>query len=261
MTTTTIKACLLASMLLAIAVPAGHALAQDVTTLEIRKEGADSRRTMVEIRVPMDLDGFDTDNPMDLERSALSSFADDRGTDLLGLHREQQQALRDQGYTTQPALTYGGVADFASNEDITLRVAVDAAPASESRVLNLAGLAVFNFAGDGEPESTTVADVPLDMSHDNDGFDSAAGRIVVSAGGSAEMNGVRYQRFTVSGRDYTIVSAVPVGGDDSAEVEFWSTAPNQFVLKELPETVSLEIEYAPVRKVQVEFDLEFSVGL
>ena len=52
-----------------------------------------------------------------------------------------------------------------------------------------------------------------------------------------------------------------MGGDDSSEVVFWSVGANQFVLKEMPEVVTLNIEYKGVRKVPVEFDLEFSVGL
>jgi hypothetical protein len=128
-------------------------------------------------------------------------------------------------------------------------------------VLTLAGAAVFNFAGDGEPESTAIADVPLEMPWDSDGFDSPIGPIKITTDGSAELEGVRYQRYSVSGRDHAVVAANVIGGDDSADVEFWSIAPNQFVLEAAPETVSLEIEYAAVRKVPVEFDLEFSVGL
>lgn len=245
---------------MALAAP-GVSLAQDVTTLEVRKESADAQRTLVEIRVPMTLDGFDTDNPMDVEASELSRLTDDQGTDLLALHREQQQALAEQGYTTESALSYAGVADFANNRDIALRVAVDVAPADDARVLTLAGEAMFNFAGDGEPQSTTVADVPLHMPWDSDGFDTSIGPIKVTADGSAEISGVRYQRYTVSGRDNAVVAAAVVGGDDSAAVEFWSIAPQQFVLEDPSDTVTLEIDYASVRKVPVAFDLEFSVGL
>ena len=70
-----------------------------------------------------------------------------------------------------------------------------------------------------------------------------------------------YSKFTVSGIENAVVSASPVGGDDSAEVDFWSVGDNQFVFIEVPEVVTLEIEYTSVRKVPVELDLTFSVGL
>lgn len=237
------------------------AFGQQVTMLEVRKDSDDDHRTTVEILVPMELNGFDFDNPMDDEQSALAAFSDDQDRDLLQRHQDGQAELREQGYSTQPAMSFGGVADYAANKDIKLRIAVDAAPSDGAGRLHLEGAAVFNFAGEGEPRMLEVADVPVEMPYDAEGRASDIGPIIVSSDGSAEMDGVTYRKFTVSGTENSIVSATPVGGDDSAEVDFWAVGENQFVFKEVPETVSLEIRYTPIRKVPVEFDLEFSVGL
>lgn len=237
------------------------AFGQQVTMLEVRKEGGNDHRTKVEIRVPMDLQRLDFDNPMDVEQSTLSVFTDDQGRDLLQIHENQQAKLREQGYHTEPAMSFGGVADYSANKDVELRIAVDAAASDEARMLRLAGKAVLNFAGEGEPETVKIIDVPVEMPYDSEGFASEIGPIIISSDGSAELNDVTYRKFTVSGTENAVIEATLVGGDDSSEVEFWSVDANQFVLKEVPEVVTLNIEYAAVRKVPVEFDLEFSVGL
>ena len=237
------------------------ASSQQVTRLEIRKDGAQDRRTTVEIRVPMDLQGFDFDNPVDAEGTGLAEFTDDQGRDLLQIHENQQAELREQGYTTQPPMSFGGVADYSANKDIKLRIAVDVAASDEARMLRLVGKAVLNFAGEGEPEAVEIIDVPVEMPYNSEGFASEIGPIIISSGGSAELNDVTYRKFTVSGTENSIIEATLVGGDDSSEVEFWSVGANQFVLKEVPEVVTLNIEYTAVRKVPVEFDLEFSVGI
>jgi hypothetical protein len=158
-------------------------------------------------------------------------------------------------------MSFGGVADYSANKDIKLRISVDATASDEADALRLAGTAVLNFAGQGEPETIEIVDVPVEMPYDSDGFASEIGPILVSSDGSAELDGVTYRKFTVSGTENSVVSAKPVGGDDSAEVQFWSVNDNQFVLKEIPEVVTLQVRYTPMRKVQVEFDLNFSVGL
>lgn len=237
------------------------ASSQQVTRLEIRKDGAQDRRTTVEIRVPMDLQGFDFDNPVDAEGTGLAEFTDDQGRDLLQIHENQQAELREQGYATEPAMSFGGVADYSANRDIELRISVDAAASDEARMLRLSGKALLNFAGEGEPEAAEISDVPVEMPYNSEGFASEIGPIVISSDGSAELNDVTYRKFTVSGTENAVIEATLVGGDDSAEVEFWSVGANQFVLKEVPEVVTLNIEYTAVRKVPVEFDLEFSVGL
>jgi len=250
-----------AAILLGAFAAATGAFGQQVTMLEVRKASDNDHRTTVEIRVPMDLRGFDFDNPMDAEQSALSVFSDDQGRNLLQVHENQQAELREQGYTTEPVMSFGGVADYSANKDIKLRIAVDAAASDNAGMLRLAGKAVLNFAGEGEPEVVEIIDVPVEMPYDSDGFASEIGPILVSSDGSAELDGVTYRKFTVSGTENAVVEATPVGGDDSAEVEFWSVGANQFVLKEVPEVVSLQIGYTELRKVPVEFDLEFSVGL
>lgn len=245
----------------ALILAASTAFGQQVTMLEIRKDGDRDHRTTVEILVPMTLAGFDLDNPMDAEQSALSTFEDDSGRDLLQIHRARQAELREQGFTTQQAMSFGGVADYGANKDIKLRISVDAAASEGARILRLAGKAVLNFAGEGEPVGLEIVDVPVEMPYDSQGFASEIGPIVISADGSAEMGGMSYRKFTVSGTENSIVSAVPVDGDDSAEVDFWALGDNQFVFKEVPQTVSLEVEYTPIRKVPVALDIEFSVGL
>lgn len=250
-----------ASLVLAAVAVAPTALAQHVTMLEVRKDGGDDHRTTIEIRAPMELQGLDLDNPMDGETSGILSFTDDQGTNFLKIHEQQQAELRAQGYTTQSPMSFGGVADYGANKDVKIRVAVDAAAAEGAGKLRIAGKAVFNFAGEGGPETLEVTDVPVEMPYDSEGFASEIGPIIISAGSSAELNDVTYRKFSVGGTENSIVSAKPVGGDDSGEVEFWGVAPNEFVFKDVPEVVSLQIEYTPVRKVPVDFDLEFSVGL
>lgn len=250
-----------AALLLAVLAATATASGQQVTMLEIRKESGGNNRTTVEIRVPMELQGFDFDNPVDADQSALAVFADDQGRDLLQIHRDRQSKLRDQGYSTQPAMSFGGVADYAANKDIKLRVEVGAVAAENATSLRLKGSAVLNFAGQGEPRALEIVNVPVEMPYDSEGFASEIGPIIVVSDGSAELDGVTYRKFTVRGTENSIVAARPVGGDDSAEVDFWAVADNQFVFKEVPKTVALEIRYSAVRKVPVEFDLAFSVGL
>ena len=250
-----------AAILIGALAAATAAFSQEVTRLEVRKESGNDHRTTVEIHVPMDLQGFDRDNPMDAGQSGLSVFADDQGRDLLQIHENQQAELREQGYATEPAMSFGGVADYSANKDIELRIAVDAAASDEARMLRLAGKAVLNFAGEGEPETVQIIDVPVEMPYNSEGFASEIGPIIISSGGSAELNDVTYRKFTVSGTENAVIEATLVGGDDSSAVELWAVGANQFVLKEVPEVVTLNIEYTAVRKVPVEFDLEFSVGL
>ncbi len=101
----------------------------------------------------------------------------------------------------------------------------------------------------------------VEMPYGSEGFASEIGPILISPDGSAELNNVTYRKFPVRGTENSVISAKPVGGDGSAEVEFWSVNDNQFVLKETPEVVALQVRYTPVRKVPVKFDLAFSIGL
>lgn len=52
-----------------------------------------------------------------------------------------------------------------------------------------------------------------------------------------------------------------IGGDDSGEVPFWALDRNEFVFGEVPEAVSISIQYLQHRKVAVPLNLEITLGL
>jgi hypothetical protein len=51
------------------------------------------------------------------------------------------------------------------------------------------------------------------------------------------------------------------GGDDAGAVPFWALDRNEFVFGELPEAVSISIQYLQHRKVAVPLNLEITLGL
>lgn len=237
------------------------AAAQDITRLEVRKPVDDGNSwTTIEIHVPMSLEGFDIDNPLDPDQTRLEYLRDDQGNDLLGMHELRQRENRDRGYTVSPVLQFGGVADWSNDRDITLRITVHAVAAPDATRIEFAGQAALNFADAGEPSELQVEGVPLEMQRGSDGFDTAMGPILVRRAGSLSMGEREWHKFSVSGVENTVVDVEVIGGDDSADMPM-GTSGNEFLFEDPPDTVALTIRFSERTTVVVPLDQAFSVGL
>ena len=237
---------------------------QEVSRLEIRKAMpgvGTSGLTAVEIYLPMALDGFNVENPLDTALTRLEKFADDRGTDLLAQHKIRKQANEERGFPAPDPITFAGVGDWGNDRDIKLLINVVDTPSSGATGLQITGDVVLNFAAEGEPSQLQVEGVPVDMGYDAQGVDTPIGRLVIQDGGSASRDEVTWHKFLVSSPDSAIVDVTVVGGDDSADVPFMSLEPSEFVFREPPTTVNLDIRYLGQRKVHVPLDLTLSLGL
>lgn len=243
---------------------ADGAAAQEVSRLEIRKampEAGASGKTSVEIYLPMDLQGFNLENPLDPTLTRIETFADDNGTDLLGQHKLRKRENEERGFPTPAPLTFAGVGDWKNDRDIKLALSVVDTPATGATRLRLVGEVVLNFAAEGAAETALVEDIPMQNTHADNGFPSPLGELQIQGGGSASRDDVTWHKFLLSSDDSAIVGVSVVGGDDSGEVQFWSLEPNAFVFREPPATVSLEVRYHGQKKVHVPLDMNISVGL
>lgn len=242
----------------------GTVSGQEVSRLEIRKampQVGTSGLTAVEIYLPMALDGFNVENPLDTALTRLEKFADNRGTDLLAQHKIRKQANEERGFPAPDPITFAGVGDWGNDRDIKLLINVVDTPSSGATGLHITGDVVLNFAAEGEPSALQVEGVPVDMGYDAQGFDSPIGRLLIQDGGSASRDDVTWHKFLVSSADSAIVGVTVVGGDDSGEVPFMGLESNAFVFREPPATVDLNIHYQDQKKVRVPLDISISLGL
>lgn len=239
--------------------------AQKVSRLEIRsaiREISSKPYIAVEVYVPMDLSGFAIDNPVDFEKSSITVFQDNTGTDFLALHKKQQGQLRAQGYTANEKIfQFGGVADYGKNKDIKVIFKANAAPAPNATEIKISGTAILNFLRGNENKVTEINNIPVEMEYDSPGIETKLGFIKIEDAGSATIEEDKYQKFRVVGGSTPIVGVEVIGGDDSDKVNMWGMNANEFIVKDIPETVSLKISYNSFKKVEVPIDLSFSIGL
>ncbi len=253
----------LGSFLLATAL-ANTAAAQEISRLEIHKampQVGESGRTSVEIYLPMELQGFNMENPLDPALTRIETFADDRGTDLLALHKTRKRENEERGFPAPDPVAFAGVGDWQNDRDIKLALSVIDTPAAGATALRLVGEVVLNFAAGGEASSVLVKGVPVEMGYDASGMDSPIGKLLIQDGGSASRDDVTWYKFLVSSADSAIVEVSVAGGDDTAEVPFMGLEPNAFVFREPPSSVDLNIRYKGQKKVHVPLDLSISLGL
>ncbi len=240
--------------------------AQQVASVNIRKGIEEIRkkpRLEVEIHVPMDMTGFEIDNPIDFERSKLEIFADDTGKDFLAAFVEKQQEQENQGYSqNEHIFSFGGVADYASGNDFMMVFTVPTDPAPAARTIHLKGNVVVNFINEGEALTAIIEDVPVEMPYNSPGHSSKIGPIRIEGRGSATIGDNKYRKFAAMGVDSPITTVEVVGGDDSEAVKgIWGSSDNTFVFSVVPETVDLKITYSTLKKKDVPIDLEFGIGL
>lgn len=243
---------------------ADRAASQDVSRLEIRKampEIGSNGRTTVEIYLPMELTGFNLENPLDPALTRLDVFSDNHGTDLLAQHKVRKRENEERGFPAPDPVTFAGVGDWQNDRDIKLAISVIDTPSAGATELRLAGEVVLNFAAEGETESVLLENIPMDMSHGSPGIDSPIGNIRIEDGGSASRDDVTWLKFLVSSADSAIDEVSVAGGDDSGEVPFMALEANAFVFREPPVTVDLNIRYRDQKKVHVPLDMNISLGL
>jgi hypothetical protein len=237
-------------------------VAQEAVRIEVRKSIAGSgSETTVDLYLPMDLAGFNFDNPLDTVLTRLERFEDDTGRDLLALHRERQRQNLQRGFPSPDPVVFRGVGDWANDRDVRLGVTVVDSPAPGATRLMMDGEVVFNFAGDGEPATLVVQNVSLDTGFNGRRVDTDIGTLLIQDAGSASVDGSTWHKFRISSAETTIVGASVIGGDDAGAVPFWALDPNEFVFGEVPESVSISIQYLQHRKVAVPLNLEITLGL
>lgn len=235
---------------------------QEAVGIEVRKSIAGrAAQTTIELYLPMDLAGFNFDNPLDTVLTRLDRFEDDTGRDLLALHRERQRQNVERGFQTPDPVEFRGVGDWARDRDVRLGVTVVDSPAPGATRLMMDGEAVFNFAGDSEPATIVVESVSLDTGFSGRRVDTDIGTLLIQDAGSASVDGSTWHKFRLSSAEAAIVGASVMGGDDAGAVPFWALDPNEFVFGEVPESVSISIQYLQHRKVAVPLNLEITLGL
>ncbi len=241
------------------------AAGQQVSELKIKKliPGVNSNpSTTLEIYVPMSMEGFDWDNPIDYTKSNVQVFTDDTGKDLLMVHNNIIAEHKNKGYTTERIYQFGGAANYGSNEDINLVFSVKTTPAQDAKELHLKASIMLNFRDDSATKSLEIEDIPVEMAYNSKGHQSTIGPIKIEGRGSATLNEKKYNIFRVVGSEIPISQVEIMGGDDSEVVKgVISLNQNDFVFSEVPETVNLKVTYSNFRKVKVPIDLKFSIGL
>jgi hypothetical protein len=86
-------------------------------------------QTTVDLYLPMDLAGLNSENPLDMVLTRLDRFEDDTGRDLLALHRERQRQNMERGFPSPDPVEFRGVGDWANDRDVRLGVTVVDSPA------------------------------------------------------------------------------------------------------------------------------------
>lgn len=146
-------------------------------------------QTAVDLYLPMDLAGFNFDNPLDTVLTRLDRFEDDTGRGLLALHRERQRQNMERGFPRPDPVEFHGVGDWANDRDVRLGVTVVDSPAPGATRLIMAGEVVFNFATDGEPATILVSNVSLDTGFSGRQVDTDSGTLLIQDAGSASVDG------------------------------------------------------------------------
>jgi len=237
-------------------------VAQEAVRIEVRKSIAGSgAQTTVDLYLPMDLAGFNFDSPLDTVLTRLDRFEDDTGRDLLALHRERQRQNMERGFPSPDPVEFRGVGDWANDRDVRLGVTVVDSPAPGATRMIMTGEVVFNFAADGKPSTMVVENVALDLGFNGRRVDTPIGALWIQDAGSASVDGSIWHKFRISSAETAIVGASVIGGDDAGTVPFWALDRNEFVFGELPEAVSVSIQYLEHRKVTVPLELEITLGL
>lgn len=242
------------------------AVPQQVSQLEVHR-GLDrigqTGRTRVEIYLPMELEGLNLDDPIDMDETRVTSFTDDQGLDLLQQHRTVQQSNVERGYVWVPALRFSGVADRRNERDVRLEITSSRAPSPDAERLVLSANVVFNFTDETRRSSTSISELPVPGSSGRTWHDSDIGRVSIQLVGSIQSNETEWRRFAVTVPGVSILEVDVIGGDDAdtLPVVFGDARAGEFVIIEGREFVDIDIAFAGHRKVRVPLDLEFSIGL
>jgi len=241
------------------------AVGQQISELKVTKAIPDINSnpiTSIEVYIPMNVEGFDVNNPIEYDQSEVSIFKDDTGKDLLAAHKKLTAEYKEKGYSTESIYQFGGIADYGANKDINLVFYFKTTPAKEAKELHLKADISFNFIDESSTKGIELENVPTEMSYNSAGYKTSIGNIRIDGRGSATFGDEKYKKFSVSSKDSPIVSVEVIGGDDREKVKgIWSVSQNEFVFQEVPETVNLKVTYASFKQVNVPIDLEFSLGL
>lgn len=220
-------------------------------------------RTRVEIHLPLDLEGFNLYDPIDKDRTRVTSFTDDQGLDLLQQHRKVQQSNVDRGHAWVPALRFSGIADRRKNRDVKLTITSSDAPSPAASRLMLSADVVFNYTDKAEPSTATIDQVPVPGGSGRGRFDSTIGPIYLQMVGSFQINDRGLRRFLVTVPGLSILQVEVIGGDDShlLPTAFDDAHAGELVVSDGREFIDIEITYAGHRRVKIPLDLDFAIGL
>jgi hypothetical protein len=249
----------LASLLLA-----PLAEAQEVSRLEIVKGANGSEaRTFIEFTIPLDIVDLDFNSPINASQTRLALAKDDSGGDLLATHETLAAEWIAQGYTAEPPISFGGIADFENNKDVKMSITLKASPAAGARLLELEGTVALNFIDASNMASTQLQGIPMEMDWDSPGVETPIGLIKIEPSSSMSMDDVNYQGYQIISPDAPVISVAVVGGDASAEWQEMGMGlePGMFVIKgQPPQTIDLDLTYAATKTKAIPFKLVFGVG-
>jgi hypothetical protein len=238
--------------------------AQQVSRLEIAK-GADGSeaRTGIDITIPLDIADLDFNNPINPDRTRLAVAKDDSGADLLAAHEALAAEWVAQGYATESAISFAGVADYENNKDVKVGIMLKAAPAAGARVIELEGTIALNFIDASSTASTRLQSIPMEAEWGSPGVETPIGPVRIEPSSSMYMDDVNYQGYQVVSPNAPVISVGVVGGDASAEWQQMGMGlePGMFVIKgEPPQTVDLDLTYAATETREFPFKLSVGVG-
>ncbi len=238
--------------------------AQQVVGLSIQKPVQENydHTTSTNLYFPMDLTGFDLDNPLDQKLSVITRFTDDTGKDLLQAHKE---VLASKGYD-QPMINFYGVQDYENNRDFQVAIELLSSPAKGSKQIQVEGMLYLNFAGSGKDKKKKLKNIPVNQPYDSEGFETPIGLVKMQETGSISTDNAEYILFKIIGIDASINSVEVLDGsalDTYKELQSLGMGieQNEVAFKgEVPETINLSVSYAKIEKREVPIKLDFSIG-
>lgn len=238
--------------------------AQQVSRLEIAR-GADGSeaRTSIDITIALDIADLDFNNPINADQTRLVLAKDDSGGDLLATHEALAAEWVAQGYATESAVSFGGIADQQNNKDVRIGIMLKAAPTAGARVIELEGTIALNFIDASTTANTQLQGIPMEMEWGSPGVDTSIGPVRIEESSSMSMGDVEYRGYQVISPNAPVISVGVVGGDASAEWHDMGMGlePGMFVIKgDPPQTVDLEITYAATATKEIPLKLAFGVG-
>lgn len=212
--------------------------------LSITKQNELSKRTNLDLIIPVE--AGQTFFRLNMTTSEVKKLQDDTGFDFL---TARKGFLVDESYAS-----FDGY-----DSQVNLRLSFEGVPAKGAKTLHLTGTFILELQKEGSQVASTKLRMP--------GSDSKAvtstefGDIEVWASGSASTDEVEYLIFHIEA-PLPVKSVKVLSGDDSAEVSAMGIGleADQFVFKNEPEEIEVEIVFAQIEYIKIPVDLSFGIG-